>query len=89
MSESHTGCHAYHWVRPMVTIQVKSECVLYEVGSEPEESLTAIDKTKSWFLYDQRKLPIEEAVELWVNIIFDGVALVSGFSWNICASIFN
>jgi hypothetical protein len=31
----------------MVMIQVKSECVLYEVGSEPEESLTPLDKTKA------------------------------------------
>jgi hypothetical protein len=31
----------------MVTIQVKSECVLYEVGSEAEEGLTPLDKMKA------------------------------------------
>jgi hypothetical protein len=46
--ESHTGCHTYQGVRPMVSIQVKSECFLYEVGSEAEASLTPLDEIKAW-----------------------------------------
>jgi hypothetical protein len=32
----------------MITIQVKSECVLCEVGSEAEESLTPLGEMKAW-----------------------------------------